>query len=100
MKNFLGKGIELEHIMRKLNTPFSVSTYPRGSSIGAAVWGYPIPLATIWYDNGEIYFEKNEIACIRKFLEYKYHQDKKYPDRVSREPRKKSAVPGKTSKIC
>ncbi len=80
----MGSTIKWEHTMRKLNTPFSVSTYPRGSFMGTIVWGYPIPLSTIWYDNGDIYFEKNEIACIRKFLEYKYNKDKKYPSKISR----------------
>ena len=69
--------------MRKLNTPFSVSTYPRGSNMGTVVWSYPKPLSTIWYDNGDIYFEEGEIDCIRKFLEYRYYKDKNYPHKIS-----------------
>ena len=85
MINFFGENIKWLWTMRKLNTPFSVSTYPAGSTMGAKLWGYPKPLSAIWYDNGDIYFEENEIIGIRKFLEFKYQENNKYPDRIAKD---------------
>lgn len=85
MKNFLGTDIKWLWTMRRLNTVFSVSTYPTGSLMGTKVWNYPKPLSSLWYDNGEIYFEENEILCVKKFLEFNYQENNNYPDEIAKD---------------
>lgn len=78
-KNFLGNEIKWVWTMRKLNNPLSVSFYPEGTARGKKEWGSPQTLSATWYDNGDIYFDEEEISTIRQFLRAKIAEQPKYP---------------------
>lgn len=82
--NALGRPVKWLWVMKKLNTPLSVSSYPLGTIKGAEVFGYPTPIRSTWYDRGDIYFDEEEIQLIRSFIRYKIEVDPKYPDRVAK----------------
>ncbi len=82
--NALGHPVKWLWVMKKLNTPLSVSSYPVGTLKGAEAFGYPIPISSTWYDRGDIYFDEEEIGLIRSFLRYRVDADATYPDRMAR----------------
>jgi phosphohistidine swiveling domain-containing protein len=83
-KNFSGNKIKWLWVMKKLNTPLSVSSYPIGTETGKSAFGYPECLTATWYDFGDIYFDQEEIDVIKRFLEYKLDTDKSYPAVISK----------------
>jgi len=82
--NFLGNKIKWIWVMRKLNTPLSVSSYPVGTAMGKKVFGYPKCLTATWYDRGDIYFDREEIQQIKHFIKTKFGQDPLYPDKIAK----------------
>jgi len=84
-KNVLGHDIRWLWVMRKLNTPLSVSSYAIGTAKSKEIFEYPMPLSATWYDFGDIYFDEEEIVEIKKFLRYKFEKDRAYPSVIARQ---------------
>jgi len=82
--NFLGHPIKWVWVMRKLNTPLSVSSYPAGVKFGAKIFGFPLHLTATWYDRGDIYFDEDEIEQVRQFIRYKIQFDSNYPSKIAK----------------
>ncbi|MDO8668081.1 MAG: PEP-utilizing enzyme [bacterium] len=82
-KNIFGNKIKWIWTMRKLNTPLSVSSYPKGIKMGQDSFKYPLRLSATWYDYGDIYFDEEEMNLIREFLKYKIKNDPAYPNKIA-----------------
>lgn len=84
MKNFLGHDVVWRWEMNKINPPLAVSLQESAMRASAAFFEYPIGAQSYWYDNGDIYFDAEEVQTVEKFIAYAIAANPEYPDQIAR----------------
>jgi phosphohistidine swiveling domain-containing protein len=69
--------------MSKTNSVLSISTYEEGMRRGNAGFEIQQGLTAMRYENGDIYFDREELAMIERLLRQKIEQEPAYPDRIA-----------------
>ena len=71
-------------VMKKLANPLSISCIAKKITKLEQPFGYPQKISGYWYDNGNIYFDKEEIELVKRFLHYKTMNNPDYPDVIAK----------------